>query len=133
MKEYKIIITDDADEFYHLDLYDHPENGEYVASFTITTVSEFKSAIAKYEGYYYLMFDGKEKIGSGVFESCSPIEEIVSNGIECCGNCNECFWYKLASFNLPYYEKYFTEWKPEKCFINKRKTERKHDEKMREL
>lgn len=98
--EYRIVITIDGDD-NGLEYYSNfPEDGDFVAELKIHNLSEFYQAIKEYEGYFYQLYKGddKERIGWGTFDPDSPIEEIVSAGVECCNNCDECFWLVARNF-----------------------------------
>ena len=104
-KEYKMIFTWEGevpvDEYGEplaytpFDYYcDCPEDGIYEGEAEFDTLSEYDEILKDWEGHLYQLFKKgkKDRIGSGCFGPNSPVEEIVLDGVNCCGNCKECFW-----------------------------------------
>lgn len=111
MGNYKLIFTweKDNDLGHYVDC---PEEGTYEGEAEFSTLTEFDEIIKEWEGHLYQLFKDGRKIGSGVFDPDSPIEEIVLDGVVCCGNCDNCFW-KFAYDNWS--KDFWSKYKPANC------------------
>ena len=128
MAEYKMIFTWERefvpeDEFgtpiayTPLQYYsDYPEDGEYEGEAEFDTVTEYRNILKEWEGHLYQLFKGYERIGWGCFDPDSPVEEIVLAGLNCCGDCDECFW-KRAYDNRYGGGDFWHKYKPTNCFV----------------
>ena len=115
---YKMIFTWEGKE-EPLDYYlNYPEDGVYEGEAEFATLSEFNEIIKEWEGHLYQMFKNgsSDVIGLGILDPAAPIEEIAVAGVDCCGDCADCFW------NAAYRQRYgggsfWNEYKPSGCKV----------------
>ena len=143
MGKYKMIFTWEkevpVDEFGEPIAYtplqyysDCPEDGEYEGEAEFSTLTEYEDIVKEWEGHLYQLFKGDERIGYGIFDPDSPVEEIVLAGLDCCGDCAECFW-KRAYDNRYGGGDFWNKYKPTNCFVKEGMTKEDIEEMSRWL
>lgn len=94
--KYRIVITEEKDD--DLTHYaNYPEDGTLVKETTIESWLDLRMLLVDYEGLFYQLFKGDERIGAGVFDPDAPFEEIIMAGIECPHDCLKCFYPSKAN------------------------------------
>lgn len=126
LAKYKIIITQEKRVGYGIyenkygervslgDLGDFPNEGIYVDTIYFYRPDQFKDIVGLYEGLFYELYEieSGKRIGFGMLDPDSPVEEIRETVTECCCVCELCFWHGML-YNE---EKDGNEYK---CYMNK--------------
>lgn len=98
--KYKIVITEENHKKSDsLDVFsDFPEEGRYIDTIYFYTPDQYLNVLKLYEGLFYQIFDLKsgERIGYGMLDPDSPVEEIREFEGKTCGSvCEFCWWRGL--------------------------------------
>ena len=109
LAKYKIVITQEKGVAYGVyenkyrekvslaDLSDNPSDGLYVDTIYFYRPDQFENIVGLYEGLFYELFEieSGKRIGYGMLDPDSPVEEIRETIKECCGVCEFCFWHGM--------------------------------------
>lgn len=95
--KYKIVITEENhNKSDSLDVFsDFPEEGRYIDTIYFYYPDQYLDILKLYEGLFYQIFDLKsgKRIGYGMLDPDSPVEELREFEGKSCGSvCKFCWW-----------------------------------------